>query len=232
MIRLFVGYDADEALAYSVFSFSVQRRASQPVAITPVMRTQLRGVFDRPRGPMESTDFSMSRFMVPHLCDYRGWAIFADGDMLCRADINELWKLRDNRYAVQVVKHDHHDTNPTKFLGKQQTNYAKKNWSSVMLLNNEKCKSLTPAYVNSASGLELHQFHWLDGNEIGELPYEWNHLVRAKPLCSEAKIVHYTLGMPFFHGYNECEFAGEWRDERQAMMSYRSLAHETQIPSR
>ena len=32
-----------------------------------------------------------------------------------------------------------------------------------MLMNCRKCTTLTPDYVNKASGLELHQFKWLEG---------------------------------------------------------------------
>lgn len=220
MVRLFVGYDADEALAYSVFSFSVQRRASIPVAITPVMRSQL-AFHNRARGPLESTDFSITRFLVPYLCGYQGWAIFADSDMLCRADIARLWGRREARYAVSVVKHHQFDPRPTKFLGRAQTPYARKNWSSLMLFNCAMARALTPEYVNTASGLDLHQFRWVLDEQIGALPADWNHLVGCGMANPEAKIVHYTLGMPFFHGYAECEFAGEWRAERAAMMAYK-----------
>ena len=221
LARLFIGYDADEALAWSVFAFSVQRRASRPVLVAPVMRSQLSAVYLRARDERESTDFALTRFLVPYLCGYQGWAMFADCDMLCRADIMELWALRDDRYAVMVVKHDHQPAERVKFLGRAQHAYPRKNWSSVMLFNCGRCRSLTPGYVETAAGLDLHRFHWLAGeSEIGELPGEWNHLVGAQAPNPEAKIVHFTLGMPFWTGYAECEFAGAWRSERNAMMAY------------
>ena len=218
--RVFVGYDQNEALAFSVFSHSIQRLSSLPILISPVMRSQLAGIYSRELGPKESTDFAITRFLVPAICAYEGWAIFADGDMLCRGDILDLWKMRDERYAVQVVKHNHEPRESNKFLGHLQLAYPKKNWSSVMLMNCAKCKSLTPAYVNEAHGLALHQFEWLDGHEIGEIPKEWNHLVGYDPPNPWAKITHFTLGMPFFYGYNECEYAKEWREEKNRMMSY------------
>jgi len=171
MIRVFVGYDDREAVAFSVLSHSIHRHASAPVAIAPVRLSELEGVYKRERNPLQSTDFSFSRFLTPWLCDYQGWAIFMDCDMLVRDDIARLWALRDERYAVQVVQHVHVPREETKFLGAVQTKYQKKNWSSVMLMNCAKCKALTPEYVNGATGLELHQFKWLqDDSLIGSLP--------------------------------------------------------------
>ena len=222
-IRVFVGYDPDEALTFSVCSHSIHRQASVPVSIQPVMLSQLRGYFSRHRDPLQSTEFSFSRFLVPALCGYKGWAIFMDGDMILRADIAELWALRKEQFAVQVVMHDDScapHAPGTKFLGRTQTPYQRKNWSSVMLMNCAKCGALTRKYVDYASGLELHQFKWLWDSEIGSLPKEWNHLVGVNAPNPEAKLVHYTLGLPFFHGYNECEYAKEWRIERDLMMDY------------
>ena len=219
--RLFVGFDADEALAYSVFAHSVQARSSLPVAITPVMRRQLSAVHSRPRDELASTDFAITRFLVPWLCNYEGWAIFADGDMLCRADICELWSLRDERFSIQVVQHAQKEGVSHKFLGRPQTSYPRKNWSSLMIFNNARCRALTPQYVNRAPGLDLHRFLWLDeAEEIGPLPRQWNHLVGVDAPDAAAKIAHFTLGMPFFHGYNECEFAKDWRAERDAAGAY------------
>jgi len=138
---------------------------------------------------------------------------------LLQADIAQLWALRDERYAVMVVKHEHTPTETRKFLNEPQSAYAKKNWSSVMLFNNAKCQTLTPAYVNTATGLELHQFKWLDHDElIGALPPQWNHLVGYDKPRSDAALVHYTLGGPYFAEYAQCEYAKEWLRERDAML--------------
>lgn len=178
MIRIFVGWDSKESIAASVLTHSIQRRSSKPVSIAEVRLEQLKDVFTRERHPLQSTEFSFSRFLVPSLCDFEGWALFMDSDMLCQDDIAKLWDLRDDDYAVQVVQHDYQPTEITKFLNQPQTPYQKKNWSSVMLFNNARCKALTPEYVNTATGLELHQFKWLgDDRLIGALPEEWNHLV-------------------------------------------------------
>lgn len=221
-VRIFVGYDPREALAFSVFAHSVHKRASIPVSVQPLMLSQLRGVFQRQREPLQSTDFAFTRFLVPYLCDYDGWALFCDGDMICREDIAELWALRDASKSVQVVKRPEQVVDdPVKFLGQIQTAYPRKNWSSVMLFNCAMCRVLTPEYVEKASGLDLHTFAWaMHENDIGDLPAEWNHLVSVDAPNPAAKLVHFTLGMPFFHGLRECEYASEWRAERDAMMAY------------
>jgi hypothetical protein len=161
MIPIFIGYDPRETVAYNVLSHSIHTRASSPVSITPLMLSQLGNLMKRDRDPLQSTDFSFSRFLVPYLCDFTGWAIFMDCDMLLLDDVVNLWKMRDDKYSVMCVKHEHIPEEETKFLGRVQTRYEKKNWSSVMLFNCSKCLSLTPDYVNKASGLELHRFQWL-----------------------------------------------------------------------
>jgi hypothetical protein len=206
-------------VAYNVLAHSIQARASEPVSIAPLMLSQLKTVLTRERHPLQSTDFSFSRFLTPYLSDYGGWSVFMDCDMLVLKDIAELWKLRDDRYAVMVVKHDHVPKESVKFLGQPQSKYEKKNWSSVMLFNNARCRALTPDYVNRASGLELHQFKWLDSDGlIGALPDAWNHLVGYNPPRRDAALVHYTLGGPYFPAYADCEYAKAWRAERDAML--------------
>jgi hypothetical protein len=220
VIRVFIGYDRREAVAFGVLAHSIHRRASQPVSVTPVMLSQLGDVYRRERNPLQSTDFSFSRFLTPWLCDYQGWAIFMDCDMLMREDIARLWALRDDRYAVQVVQHEHVPKEEVKFLGAVQTKYQKKNWSSVMLMNCGRCRALTPEYVNTASGLELHQFKWLgDDGLIGSLPARWNHLVGFDEPSAEAALVHYTIGGPYFDEYSDCEYAAEWFAERDDMLA-------------
>jgi hypothetical protein len=220
MIRVFVGYDSREAIAFSVLSHSIHARASEPVAVTPVMLSQLGGVYERSRNPLQSTDFSFSRFLSPWLCDYRGWAVFMDCDMLVLEDIAALWRLRDERFAVQVVKHHHVPKEEKKFLGEPQTKYEKKNWSSVMLMNCERCRALTPEYVNTASGLQLHQFKWLESDElIGEIPSRWNHLVGYDPPRRDAALVHFTIGGPYFDEYRDCDYARQWFEEYDRMLA-------------
>lgn len=219
MINIYIGYDGREAVAGNVLAHSIHVRASVPVAIAPMMLSQLQGIFRRERHPLQSTDFSFSRFLTPHLSDYTGWSLFMDCDMLMLDDIAKLWALRDDRYAVMVVKHDHVPKEERKFLNEPQSKYGKKNWSSVMLFNNARCHALTPDYVNTASGLELHQFKWLgDDQLIGALPDRWNHLVGYSPPRPDAALVHYTLGGPYFDEYRDCEYSKEWFAERDAML--------------
>ncbi|HEY4635079.1 MAG TPA: hypothetical protein VIG92_00840 [Rhodospirillales bacterium] len=221
MIRVFIGFDPPETAAFHVLSQSIHARASEPVTIAPLMLSQLKGVMTRERHPLQSTDFSFSRFIVPYLCDYQGWAVFMDCDMLMVDDIAKLWALRDDRYAVQVVKHDHVPSETTKFLGQPQSKYEKKNWSSVMLFNNAKCRTLTPEYVNTATGLQLHRFQWLQSDDlIGEIPHRWNLLVgydKRRPL-KDVSNLHYTIGGPYFREYRNTDYAKQWFDERERML--------------
>ena len=220
MINVFIGYDPREAVAYSVLAHSIHARATVPVAIAPLMLSELNGILTRERHPLQSTDFSFSRFLTPFLSGFAGWSIFMDCDMLVLDDISRLYSLRDERYAVMVVKHDHVPRESRKFFGQPQTPYGKKNWSSVVLFNNAKCGALTPDYVNTASGLDLHQFKWLSDDElIGEIPSRWNHLVGYHPPRGDAALVHYTLGGPYFDEFRDCEYAEQWRREREAMLS-------------
>ena len=219
MIRVFIGFDPRETVACNVLTYSILRRSSTPVSITPIMLSQLSAVLTRERHPLQSTDFSFSRFLTPYLSEYEGWSIFMDCDMLMLGDITELWALRDSRYAVQVVKHDHRPKEKKKFLGSEQVAYEKKNWSSVMIFNNAQCRHLTPQCVNSASGLELHQFKWLESDAlIGELPCRWNHLVGYDAKGQDASLVHFTIGGPYFPDYKNCSYADVWRAEREAML--------------
>lgn len=222
MIRLFIGYDRRAGLIYDVFAHSVMRRSSQPVSFAPLNIQYLAQHLKRETSPLQSTEFSFSRFLTPFLCNYEGWALFFDNDMLMLDDIAKLWALRDERYAVQVVKHQHQPKEETKFLGEAQTKYEKKNWSSVMLFNCTKCRALTPEYVSTASGLDLHQFKWLaSDDEIGELPHRWNHLVDYDPELpvNEISNLHYTLGGPYYSSYRRCGYADLWLEEREHLLA-------------
>jgi len=227
MIKVFIGYDANEVVAYNVLAYSIIEYASEPVSIIPIKLQHLSSIHNRPRHKLASTEFSFSRFLVPHLCDYEGWAIFMDCDMLVRKDIATLWNLRDDNYAVQVVKHDHKPKEEVKFLNQAQTKYEKKNWSSVMLLNCSKCEKLTKDYVNTATGLELHQFKWLEGDHlIGEIPHQWNHLVGYDPFDAEAANVHFTEGGPYFNEYHDCEYSSEWNEMKEKMLFVKQRDYE------
>lgn len=212
MLRIFIGYDAREIVAFHTLVESLLATASEPLAIVPLALPLLRGMFDRPRHPLQSTDFAFSRFLTPALSGYEGWSLFLDCDIVARRDIAALWRLRDERYAVMVVQHAYRPVDTTKFLRQPQTPYEKKNWSSVMLFNNARCRRLTPDYVAQASGLDLHQFKWLAGDhEIGALPPCWNHLVGYDDPAAEAALLHYTSGGPWFEASADCDQADAWR---------------------
>ena len=219
MIRIFIGFDERETVAWHVLTHSILERSSEPVCFVPLALSNLGKLMWREKNPLQSTDFSFSRFLTPFLSAYEGWSLFMDCDMLMLDDISKLWALRDDRFAVMCIKHDHQPAEKVKFLGAPQTPYAKKNWSSVMLFNNARCRALTPEYVNTASGLELHQFKWLeDDSLIGDLPEKWNHLVGYTSPNTNAANVHFTLGGPYFNEYADCEFSKEWNEAKATMM--------------
>jgi lipopolysaccharide biosynthesis glycosyltransferase len=219
MIRIFIGFDPRETVAYHVLCQSILARSSEPVSFTPLVLSNLKKELWRERHPLQSTDFSFSRFLTPSLCNFEGWALFMDCDMLCLDDIAKLWALRDDRYAVMCVQHQYEVRESTKFLGEKQTAYEKKNWSSVMLFNNARCRALTREYVNTATGLELHQFKWLESDEqIGALPQRWNDLVGYQLSNQPVGLAHYTLGGPYFSDYAQCEHADAWRSELRSTL--------------
>ncbi len=219
-LRIFIGYDRHEIVAYHTLCQSIISTASQPVSFIPIALDHLKGVFERPPHALQSTEFSFSRFLVPYLSGYSGWSLFMDCDILVRSDIAQLFAQADDRYAVRVCKHDYVPVSERKFLDKVQTAYKMKNWSSVILMNNARCKALTPDFVNTATGLELHQFKWLASeDEIGSLDLDWNWLVGEYPKKEDARVVHFTLGGPYFDEYKTADYADEWFAESKKLNS-------------
>jgi len=225
-LSIFLGYDSREYVAYQVAEFSIRRRTSAPILITPLVLSHLGHVMHRPiecrdgklwcpisEAPM-ATEFAISRFCVPFL-QREGWALFADCDILCLADIAELFALADPRYAVMLVKHQQESGAGVKMDNQAQLYYARKNWSSVVLWNIKHLSNakLTIEALNSWPGRDLHAFRWLADNEIGELPPEWNHLVGVNQPVANPKLLHFTLGTPDMPGYENCEYADLWRAE-------------------
>ena len=229
IINIFIGYDHRERAATNVLIDSIYQKSSVPVSITPLINSQLenQNLFYRKRDKNQSTDFSFTRFLVPKLMGYKGWAIFMDCDMLCRLDISRLWSLREEDKAVLCVKHNHIPKSDKKFLGERQTKYQKKNWSSLILFNCKRCSALTVDYVNKASGLELHQFKWLnDDSEIGGIDdFGWNFLVDVQEFPKHQKeidqisLLHWTLGGPWFDKQNKfSHFSQKWFNARNDSM--------------
>jgi lipopolysaccharide biosynthesis glycosyltransferase len=217
-LDVFIGYDPREAVAYHVCANSIIRNSSVPVNIHPIALSNMRDYQEEHTDA--SNQFIYSRFLVPHLMDHKGVALFVDGDMIVRdgVDIAELFALADLTKAVQVVKHDYQTKAKTKYLGAPNESYPRKQWSAVTLWN---CGSaihnkLTPEFVQKATGAELHRFTWVPDDRIGELPIEWNWLVDEFGENPDAKLLHWTLGTPCF---NEREYAtapmsAEWHRER------------------
>lgn len=214
MINIFIGFDPREAIAFHVCANSIIRRSSLPVAITPLALNNLAGYTERHTDG--SNQFIYSRFLVAYLMNYAGWALFIDGDMLLRADIAELWALRDPDKAVLCVHHDYQTRTTDKYLGARNQDYPRKNWSSVVLWNcgHPANRILTPEYIEAASGSRLHRFAWLDDGQIGELPKVWNWLPDEFGPNEDARLLHWTLGTPCFHEYATAPMADEWHRER------------------
>lgn len=213
-IPIYIGFDPREAIAYHVCCNSIIRHASRPVSINPLALRNL-GFYAETHGD-GSNQFIYSRFLVPFLQEYRGWAIFLDGDMLVRDDIEKLWGLRDDSKAVMVVKHEYKTKMPEKYLGAKNEDYPRKNWSSVVLWNcgHSANRLLTPEFVQSATGAQLHRFSWIEDRLIGELPLEWNWLPDEFGANPAAKLIHFTLGTPCFHEFATSPMADEWHRER------------------
>jgi len=234
MNTVYIGYDPKEDTAYEVLKFTIERISGKNIRVVPLRKDllELTGMYRRKSelikgqpydiidGRPFSTEFSFSRFLVPALNLYEGKALFMDSDMYLRADINELFEMCDmDYYPVWCVHHDYNPKNKTKMDGKEQHQYNRKNWSSLMMFNcgHEENKKLTPEVVNTQSGRWLHGFGWLPDKEadIGRIPEEWNWLDGHSPTDMDAKNVHFTTGGPWFkdwqpRGEVEGKYAVEW----------------------
>lgn len=214
--RIYIGYDPREDLAYEVCKFSIEEK-NKNIEVLPLKLRELkeRGLVTRENDPRASTEFTFTRFLVPHLNDYKGWALFVDCDFLFNIDPAELFNLADDRYAVMVAKHEYVvKDGVVKMDGCIQHAYPRKNWSSCILYNcsHPKNKLLHPSIINEKEMSYLHRFSWLDDSEIGEFSHEYNWLVGhySEPKDGIPKIIHYTLGMPFMPGYENCEYSDLW----------------------
>lgn len=192
MLNIFIGIDPRQPVAYNVLQFSILRRSSVPVSITPLVLPQL------PIKRRGLTDFTFSRYLPPFLCDYRGYSLFLDADMLCLGDVAELfsWAETAPLAPVYVVK-----------------NAQRFEWPSAMLFHNAMCRTLTPAYIDDAANAP-QAMEWARGN-IGDLPPEWNHCVGYDAM-KPAKLVHYTQGIPLWKEVQDCDYAAEWLAEHEA----------------
>lgn len=219
--NIYIGFDPREAVAYHVCVNSIIRQSSVPVRITPLALTTLDGYVESSErvtldGYPPTNQFIFSRFLVPYLAGYQGWALFIDGDMLLLDDIKKLFDFVDDKYAVMCVKHDYKTKFPIKYLGQVNGDYERKNWSSVMLINcgHPANAVLTPTFVSQASGKQLHRYEWLDDSLVGELPIEWNWLPDEFGVNENAKLLHYTAGTPCFHEFATTPMSDVWHKER------------------
>jgi hypothetical protein len=201
-IKVFIGFDPREAVAFYVCQQSILEHTNARVSFHPVMGERRDG----------SNDFIYARFLVPYWCGFVGRALFLDGDMLVRSDIAELFDTDTSCIGAAVVKHDYSTKHPVKYLGYKNEDYPRKNWSSVVLWN---CgfypnRVLDPSYVAKHDGAHLHRFSWLRDDQIGSLPKSWNRLVLEEDLLENDRLRHFTIGAPCFAEYADCDGADEW----------------------
>jgi lipopolysaccharide biosynthesis glycosyltransferase len=213
IIPIFIGYDPREAIVFHVCANSIIRHSTRPVSIVPLALNLFEDYKETHTDG--SNAFIYSRFLVPHLMNYKGHAIYIDGDMVVRDDITKLWNHRNSFFDVQVVKHNYKTRMPVKYLGSKNEDYPRKNWSSVIIWN---CSSivnsiLTPDYVMKSKGSHLHRFEWIKDDCIGALPIEWNWLPDEFGSNDQAKLLHYTLGAPSFNEFKNTDMADIWHKE-------------------
>ena len=216
---VFVGWDSREDIAYQVCRHSLLKRASIPVTVAPIRQHELReqGLYTRDLDPLAATEFTYTRFFVPHLQNHRGWALFCDCDFLWLADIKDLVDLIDDQYAIMCVHHDHRPREKTKMDNQTQTRYPRKNWSSMVLYNCSHPANavLTAEVANSETGAFLHRFQWLEDQLIGAVPETWNWLEGwcQKPATGHPDVVHMTRGGPWLEDWRDVDYADLWRAE-------------------
>ena len=220
-LTVFVGYDEREDIAYEVCKYSILKHSPE-VEVIPIKQDEMRadGIYTREPDDA-STDFSLTRFLVPELMGFNGPALFMDCDILVTDDIWHLFHLFDPQYAVQVVPHHHTPHEILKMDGRKQTNYPRKNWSSVVLWNcgHPKNHNLTAGVVNEVNPSFLHRFEWLETHEIGHLPVTMNFLVEyyKKPLSAIPLLIHFTGGGPWMENYDCVDYGNMWRRYKEEM---------------
>ena len=216
----FIGYDSREDIAYRVCKQSLLKYASIDLNIIALKLYELiaKGFYKRSIDPLASTEFTYSRFLIPSLMDFKGWAVFCDCDFLFMEDVAKLFSNLSDDKALYCVQHDYKPKEKHKMDGQQQTIYPRKNWSSFIIFNcsHPSNKTLDVKLVNKETGSFLHQFKWLKDDEIGSLDERWNWLEGWTSNHSDKKpfAVHYTRGGPWFNEWQDVEFAEEWINER------------------
>jgi lipopolysaccharide biosynthesis glycosyltransferase len=209
--QIFIGYDPSQEISFDVLRYSLHRHASRPIEVHAIDASKLSD-FQRPVDPLASTPFTYTRFLVPWLCDYEGTALFMDSDMLALGDICELFDLPMDGLALRVRKHDYRPSETIKMGDKVQTQYPRKNWSSLMLMNCPELGAWTKEAVETQSGAWLHRFEPIPDEQIGELGEEWNVL---DEITGPAKLLHYTSGGPWLAGCEDAPHADLWHEYRE-----------------
>ena len=228
VLKVFVGYDSREDIAWQVCRHSLLRHAKRPIKVHAIRQAELRaqGVYTRPHDAKASTEFSLTRFLTPHLAAYDGWSVFVDCDTLFLSDVTDLLaEISDDR-AIYVVKHEYTPHNTIKMDGKQQHIYPRKNWSSFVLFNgaHPSVQALTPEVVNASSPIDLHRFAWTSDDAIGALSSDWNFLVGDyRTPAKTPKMIHYTNGGPWFDNWQDVDFADLWLAEERMLRSSQSV---------
>jgi hypothetical protein len=228
-LQVFVGWDPREDIAWEVCRHSIMARTdADEVSVHPLIQADLRekGLYHRPTDLKAATEFSLTRFLTPHLAGKEGFAVFVDCDFLFLTDIREVLATIDPTKAISVVKHDYQPTEAVKMDGCVQHLYPKKNWSSFIVFNcsHPAIRALTPDVVNVAEPSFLHQFKWLNESEIGELDKGWNYLEGwYPPAYDKIKAIHYTLGGPWFDHKKKCDFADLWINEYEEYLREHAL---------
>ena len=212
MLRIFIGWDSRFPEPADVLRYSLLKYSSISLDIRYLKLNELS--LGRAVDPLASTEFTYTRFLVPHLCNFQGKALFLDNDMLCLGDIKEIDDLDMRPYALRVVQHDYQPVNTVKMYGCPQTSYPRKNWSSMMLMDCSKLKLWTKQCVESQTGAYLHRFQDIDDSQIGELPKTWNTL---DWMDQTTKLIHYTNGGPWFDAYKNHPHADVWYQMRDEM---------------
>ncbi len=214
MLRIFIGWDSRFTEPAEVLRYSLLKHSTIPLDIHYLKLDELH--LSRPHDPLASTEFTYTRFLPPHLCNFQGKALFLDNDMLCFADMKELNVLDMGPYALRVVHHDYTPSNSVKMYGAVQTSYPRKNWSSMMLMNCARLRVWSKDVVETQTGAYLHRFQDIPDDQIGELPTTWNTL---DTMDERTKLIHYTNGGPWFKEYVDHPHAAIWfkyRDEYRA----------------
>lgn len=238
-LRIFVGYDGREKIAYEVLKHSIEKNTRSDISIIPLYHKELRrqGYFHRPwlteaitgnhqdliDGRPFSTEFSHTRFLVPELMKFNGWALFMDCDMVMRCDVREIFDFCDDRFAVMCVQHRQQITSAVKMDGAPQQSYSRKNWSSFMLINcgHPANRKLTREVVNTATGGWLHGLSWLDDRHIGQLPDYYNWIEGTSRANQHPRVIHYTEGGPWFASKKNVAFSQVWDEYYNSLMEFR-----------